>query len=41
MEIVEILHGKKKRHIFIDEVSIAKGLGNVIQFNFARPKILI
>ena len=28
------------RHIFVDEVSIAKGLGNFIQFNFARPKNL-
>jgi hypothetical protein len=26
------------RHIFVDEVSIAKGLGSYIQFNFARPK---
>ena len=26
------------RHIFVDEVSIANGLGNYIQFNFARPK---
>ena len=26
------------RHIYIDEVSIAKGLGGFIQFNFARPE---
>ena len=26
--------------IFQDEVSIAKGLGKIIQFNFARPKDL-
>lgn len=29
---------KDSRHIFVDEVSIARGLGEVIQFNFARPK---
>jgi len=28
------------RHIFVDEVSIANGLGSFIQFNFARPKDL-
>lgn len=28
------------RHIFVDEGSIAKGLGGAIQFNFARPKNL-
>ena len=28
------------RHIFVDEISIAKGLGSFIQFNFARPKNL-
>ena len=28
------------RHIFVDEISIAKGLGSYIQFNFARPKNL-
>ena len=28
------------RHIFVDEGSIAKGLGGAIQFNFARPKDL-
>ena len=43
--MVEALSGnftwtKDTRHVFIDEVSIAKGLGNVIQFNFARPKNL-
>lgn len=44
-EMVEALSGnftwtKDTRHVFIDEVSIAKGLGKVIQFNFARPKNL-
>jgi hypothetical protein len=43
--MVEALSGnfswtKDSRHIFVDEVSIAKGLGKVIQFNFARPKNL-
>ena len=31
---------KDSRHIFVDEVSIARGLGGAIQFNFARPKNL-
>ncbi|MGB2153597.1 MAG: hypothetical protein ACPHVX_06550, partial [Flavobacteriaceae bacterium] len=31
---------KDARLVFQDEVSIAKGLGKIIQFNFARPKDL-
>jgi len=45
LEMVEALSGnftwtEDTRHIFVDEVSIEKGLGKVIQFNFARPKNL-